>query len=208
MESARTFLWLTFSALSVFLYIEWSNQDTALGYDSNQQSPAPSGLGQTLNTSDESSESFQEHLPNINSGELAAKTNNLKHRSETTTISNNVLSITVDSKGADIIGAKLLKYYPSKNEKDNNIDLMYVNDPLYEFHRLQSGLLSASGKQSPTHIENYSLSSRGRDKLSFVWFSNDGTKVTKTLKLNPNSYLVEVTFLIENMSEQTESYVP
>ena len=208
MESARTFLWLTFSALCVFLYIEWSNQDTALGYDSKQENPAPRGLEQTLNTSDESSESFQENLPSINSGELVAKTNNIRERSETTTISNNVLSITVDSKGADIIGAKLLKYYPSKNEKDNNIGLMYVNDPLYEFHRLQSGLLSTSGKQSSTHIENYSLSSRGRDKLSFVWFSDDGTKVTKTLKLNPDSYLVEVTFLIENMSEQTESYVP
>ena len=58
MESARTFLWLTFSALCVFLYIEWSNQDIALGYDSNQENPAQE-LGQTLNTSDESSESFQ-----------------------------------------------------------------------------------------------------------------------------------------------------
>ncbi|MBI73301.1 MAG: membrane protein insertase YidC [Gammaproteobacteria bacterium] len=208
MESARTFLWLTFSALCVFLYIEWSNQDTALGYDSNQESTAPRGLEQTLNTADESSESFQENLPSINSGKLVANTNNLKDKSETSTISNNVLSITVDSKGADIIAAKLLKYYPSKNKKDNKIDLMYVNDPLYEFHRLQSGLLSASGEPSPTHIENYSLSSRGRNKLSFVWFSDDGTKVTKTLKLNPDSYLVEVTFLIENMSEQTESYVP
>ena len=91
MESARTFLWLTFSALCVFLYIEWSNQDTALGYDSNQENPAPRGLGQTLNTSDESSESFQENLPSINSAELVAKTNNIRDRSETTTISNNVL---------------------------------------------------------------------------------------------------------------------
>ena len=83
MESARTFLWLTFSALCVFLYIEWSNQDTALGYDSNQENPAPRGLRQTLNTSDESSESFQENLPSINSGELVAKTNNISERSET-----------------------------------------------------------------------------------------------------------------------------
>ena len=44
---------------------------------------------------------------------------------------------------------------------------MYVNDPLYEFHRLQSGLLSTSGKQSSTHIENYSLSSRGETNGTF-----------------------------------------
>ena len=97
MESARTFLWLTFSALCVFLFIEWSNQDKALELESNQESPTPRGLEQNLNTSDESSESFQENLPSINAGEIVAKPNNLKSMSETSTISNNVLSITVDS---------------------------------------------------------------------------------------------------------------
>ena len=67
-------------------------------YDSNQERTAPRGLEQTLNTSDESSESFQENLPSIKNINLA-KTNNLKDKSETSTISNNVLSITVDSKG-------------------------------------------------------------------------------------------------------------
>ena len=43
-----------------------------------KRDPAPRGLEQTLNTSDESSESFQENLPSINSGELVAKTNNIK----------------------------------------------------------------------------------------------------------------------------------
>ena len=208
MESARTFLWLTFSALCVFLLIEWNNQATVLEFESSEQSPTPRALQQNLIGSDQSSESFQENLPSIITGEPVGITNKPKPKSETSTISNNVLSITVDSKGADIIAAKLLKYYPSKNDKDNNIELMYVNDPLYEFHRLQSGLLSAPGKASPTHIENYSLASRGRDKLSFVWFSDDGVKVTKSLKLSPDSYLVEVSFLIENMSEQRESYVP
>ena len=208
MESARTFLWLTFSALCVFLFIEWNNQGTALEIVSNQQNPTPRTLQQNLNTSDQSSESFQENLPRINTAEPVANTNNPIATPEATTISNNLLSINVDSRGADIIGAKLLKYYPSKNDMSNNIELMYVNDPLYEFHRLQSGLLSSSGKESPTHIENYTLESRGRDKLSFVWFSGDGTKVTKTLKLSPDSYFVEITFLIENMSEQTASYVP
>ena len=73
-----------------------------------------------------------------------------------------MLSITVDSKGADIIGAKLLKYYPSKNDKDNNIDLMYVNDPLYEFHRLQSGLLSSCETKLNTHRELFVVIKRAR----------------------------------------------
>ena len=77
MESARTFLWLTFSALCVFLFIEWNNQGTAPEFESNQENPASRKLQQNPNTSDQSSESFQDNLPSINAGELVANTNNL-----------------------------------------------------------------------------------------------------------------------------------
>ena len=59
MESARTFLWLTFSALCVFLFIEWNNQGTALEFEGSQENPVPRALQQNPNTSDQSSESFQ-----------------------------------------------------------------------------------------------------------------------------------------------------
>lgn len=206
MESARTFLWLTFGALSMFLFIEWNNQGPALQIENQQK--AASTTTEIQNYADESSASFQQNLPSINASETLTDPAPADKISETTTISNDVLAITVDSKGADIIGAKLLTYYPNKNEKDSNIELMYINNPLFEFHRLQSGLLSASGKLSPTHLENYTLVSRGRDSLNYVWLSGDGIKVTKTIKLSPDSYLVDVMFSIENMSEDAGTFVP
>ena len=208
MESARTFLWLTFGALSMFLFIEWNNQGPGLQVENQQNVATKNTTTEMQNYADESSTSFQQNLPSINASEAVTETTPLDKRSETTTISNDVLAITVDSKGADIVGAKLLTYYPNKNEKDTNIELMYINNPLFEFHRLQSGLLSASGKPSPTHLENYTLVSRGRDKLNYVWISDDGIKVTKTIKLSPDSYLVDVMFSIENMAEDAGAFVP
>ena len=206
MESARTFLWLTFGALIMFLFIEWNNQGPALQIENQQK--AASTTTEIQNYADESSASFQQNLPSINASETVTDTAPANKASETTTISNDLLAITVDSKGADIIGAKLLTYYPNKNEKDSNIELMYINNPLFEFHRLQSGLLSASGNPSPTHLENYTLESRGRDSLSYVWLSGYGIKVTKTIKLSPDSYLVDVMFSIENMAEDSGAFVP
>ena len=118
-----------------------------------------------------------------------------------------MLSITVDSKGADIVGATLLKYYPSKDDTENNIDLMYVNNPVFEFHRLQSGLLSSSGGNNPSHVENYTLLSKSRNTLKYVWDSNEA-RVTKTITLSPDSYLVKVSYAVENKTEETNTYVP
>jgi len=156
MESARTFLWLTFGALCMFLFIEWNEQSSRTTFAVAEQNETATPGTEYSDNAEASSSSFQENLPTIDSNivrvlETAAK------RSETTSLSNSVLSITVDSKGADIVGATLLKYYPSKDDTENNIDLMYVNNPVFEFHRLQSGLLSSSGGSNPSHVENYVL---------------------------------------------------
>ena len=207
MESARTFLWLTCGVLCMFLFIEWNDQSRGTPAETTNeaniiQSPADNASGAFL-----SSESFQDDLPSISANNSVITPNTTSSRSETITLSNNVLSISVDTKGADIVAAKLLKYYPSKNEQDKNVDLMYMNDTISDFHRLQSGLLLTNGAKSPTHIQNYSLLSKGRNKLTFVW-ELDTTRTTKTLTLNPDSYLVNIRYSIENMTDKQASYIP
>ena len=191
----------------MFLFIEWNDQgrreapekitDTGL-----MQAPAESN-----SIAQFSSESFQENLPSISSNNSIKTQNIVGRKAETINLSNNVLSISVDTKGADIVAAKLLKYYPSKNDRNNNIKLMYMNDTISDFHRLQSGLLSTSGEKSPTHLENYTLKSKGRNKLTFVW-ATDTSRTTKTFTLSPDSYLVNVSFSIENKTDKLMSYIP
>ena len=206
MESARTFLWLTFGALCMFLFVEWNEQNASTTFAEAEQATTPTTTKEYNDNPEASSSSFQESLPTINNNAVGLS-EMVAQRAETTSLSNSVLSITVDSKGADIVGATLLKYYPSKEDTENNIDLMYVNNPVFEFHRLQSGLLSSSGGSNPTHVENYTLLSRSRNALKFVWDAND-VSVTKTITLSPDSYLVNVSYVVENMTGETKTYVP
>ena len=206
MESARTFLWLTFGALGMFLFIEWSEQNARTSFVEPEQAETGAPKKEYNDNAEASSSSFQENLPTIDSNTVGV-TETVTQRLETTSLSNSVLSITVDSKGADIVGATLLKYYPSKEDTENNIDLMYVNNPVFEFHRLQSGLLSSSGGNNPSHVESYTLLSRSRNALKFVWDAND-VSVTKTITLSPDSYLVNVSYVVENMTGETKTYVP
>ena len=209
MESARTFLWLSFGALCLFLFVEWNEQNARTSFTEPDRLETKATPNE--NNAESSSAAFQENLPTIDSktvGVLEGVAQRDAQKVETTILSNNVLSITVDSKGADIVGATLLKYYPSKDDRANNISLMYVNNPVFEFHRLQSGLLSADGSNSPSHIENYTLLSRNKDTLRYVWDKADGARVTKTYSLRPDSYLVDVSYSIENTTEYTSEYVP
>ena len=209
MESARTFLWLSFGALCLFLFVEWNEQNARTSFTEPDRLETKATPNE--NNAESSSAAFQENLPTIDSktvGVLEGVAQRAAQKVETTTLSNNVLSITIDSKGADIVGATLLKYYPSKDDRANNISLMYVNNPVFEFHRLQSGLLSSDGSDSPSHIENYTLLSRNKDTLRYVWDKADGARVTKTYSLRPDSYLVDVSYSIENTTEYTNEYVP
>ena len=209
MESARTFLWLSFGALCLFLFVEWNEQNARTSFTEPDRLETKATPNE--NNAESSSAAFQENLPTIDSktvGVLEGVAQRDAQKVETTILSNNVLSITIDSKGADIVGATLLKYYPSKDDRANNISLMYVNNPVFEFHRLQSGLLSADGSNSPSHIENYTLLSRNKDTLRYVWDKADGARVTKTYSLRPDSYLVDVSYSIENTTEYTSEYVP
>ena len=206
MESARTFLWLTFGALCMFLFVEWNEQSARTTFTAVEQNETATPKTEYSDTAEASSSSFQENLPTIDSNTVGVS-ETVAQRSETASLSNSVLSITVDSKGADIVGATLLKYYPSKDDTENNIDLMYVNNPVFEFHRLQSGLLSSGGGNNPSHVENYTLLSKSRNALKYVWDANEA-RVTKTITLSPDSYLVKVSYAVENKTEETNTYVP
>ena len=208
MESARTILWLAVGALSMFLFIEWNEQNQRASFSATEETPQERPEKQYSDNAESSSSSFQSNLPSITNSESVVSTENSAERPETTTLSNNVLSITVDSKGADIVGATLLKYFPNKKDKQNNVKLMYVNNPVFEFHRLQSGLLSSNNSDSPSHIEKYSLASKKAGELKFLWVSSSGARVTKTYTLAPDSYLVGVSFTIENPSNETNTYIP
>ena len=142
MESGRTFLWLTLGALCMFLFIEWSDQSRSVAIDKKPEISSTQPPIENVSDAQFSSESFQENLPSISTKSNTGSPSAVSRKTETINLSNSVLSILVDTRGADIVSAKLLKYYPSKNDQDNKVDLMYVNDTISDFFGNSTNLCS------------------------------------------------------------------
>ena len=106
MESARTFLWITFGALCMFLVIEWNNKSAFIdarnptvvlqegSIDSIQAPSTPS--------------TFKEQLPSLEIKSIEQSIQRATATVKTTSLSNDVLSLSIDSVGGYIIGATLL----------------------------------------------------------------------------------------------------
>ena len=67
MESARTFLWLTFGALCMFLFIEWNQQNARTTLTAVEQNETATPKTEYSDNAEASSSSFQENLPTIDS---------------------------------------------------------------------------------------------------------------------------------------------
>ena len=100
-----------------------------------------------------------------------------------------VLSLEIDPKGAQIIGASLLAYPIEKNEPDVPFELL--GNAAWGFHVAQTGLRSAN--PAPDHNALYQSSqpewkmSEGQDRLEvpFVWRDASGIEVADRPQLFP-----------------------
>ena len=63
MESARTFLWLSFGALCLFLFVEWNEQNARTSFTEPDRLETKATPNE--NNAESSSAAFQENLPTI-----------------------------------------------------------------------------------------------------------------------------------------------
>ncbi|GAB6264040.1 membrane protein insertase YidC [Photobacterium sp. R1] len=121
-------------------------------------------------------------------------------------IRTDVLDLTVDTLGGDIIEAKLLAY---DNELDSSDPFVLLkNEPAHQFIA-QSGLIGANGIDSTAgraqlnaEAKDYVLAD-GQDELRVpLTYSKDGIEYIKTFTLHRDSYALEVSYTINNKSEK------
>jgi len=123
------------------------------------------------------------------------------------TVKTDVMDIVINTVGATITGVELLDYPISIDQPDTSFTLM--SDLPNRFLVAQSGLQARAGEPAPTHRESMSVSSDsyaladGQDSIAvpFVWESDNGIKVTKTLTFERGSYEVGLNYQIENGSD-------
>ncbi len=204
METQRLLLYLAFGFLSLIIYQTWL-QDYHTPVPTVQTSTDVPGATPTAGGT--SSASNAADLPSAVAGSIATATDSGNGVDiPTVTVSTDVMDVIISARGATIVGVELLDY-PVSIELPDTPFKMISDDPL-QYLVAESGLQARENEAAPTHrelmtpeAESYSLVD-GQDsiKVPFVWTSEAGITVTKTLTFYRSNYEVDVDYQIANAS--------
>lgn len=197
MDSQRNILLIGLVLVSFLLFQKWQT--------SNEPVQPPSAQTQTINQSSSTDVPMASHASN-SSIPTASATNSGK----LIQIKTDVLTLTIDTVGGDIIDAKLNKYGASLNSSDPFVLLQ--NDNQHNFIA-QSGLIgpqgidlsSANRPKFSVAKDDYSMAN-GIDQMTIpLTYEANGITYVKTFTLKRGSYAVDVSYHIKNHSGKPAS---
>lgn len=120
---------------------------------------------------------------------------------EDATLANDVLSLGVQAQGTTLMRADLLTY--DKHLKgDKHEPVRLFDGRAASLYMAQAGYLSADQTTAPTHKDTFTLSSQSGDAQVWVWDNGQGIRLERTLRLQPNGYLLGVEDKLINQSGQ------
>ncbi|MGH8212150.1 MAG: membrane protein insertase YidC [Rhodanobacteraceae bacterium] len=127
------------------------------------------------------------------------------------TLSNDVLRLTIDTRGGSIVRADLLKY--PQQVKGDSSPVRLLDDSAQKLFIAQDGLVGANGSAAPDHLASFTpkaavarLAANADDvSLDLVWSDVSGVSVTKRYTLDRGSYVVRLGQHIDNGSNRTWS---
>ena len=112
---------------AVLLYATYSQWSYVSAPQPSYTEPTPKQ--QTVENNVESSDNvlgLADALPSIESRAINQETSSATVRTDT--LENNVIELYINpSKGADIVGAKLTKYHPSKQQQETPVELLTLD---------------------------------------------------------------------------------
>lgn len=128
-------------------------------------------------------------------------------KGEMVKVQTDLLSVSIDTRGGDIVKVNLPQYPESLGSQQ---PILLLNDDPKTQYIAESGLLSKSGPdtsaaQALYKVEqtDYALQPNQNElNVKLDWESADGLKVTKVFTFNRNSYEVKVRYDINNQSAQ------
>ncbi|OEE64194.1 membrane protein insertase YidC [Enterovibrio norvegicus] len=191
MDSQRNILLIALMFVSFMLYLNWNEANT----------PQPQGPGVTQQAQ--------------HSGDVPASSDASQPLTQDSvsnkliTIHTDVLTLTVDTLGGDVIRAELEKYDAEFGSKDKFV--LLKNQPDHAFVA-QSGLIGPNGidtlngrAQFSTTATEFTLAD-GQDELRVpLTVSKDGIEYTKVFVLKRGDYAVGVDYTINNKTDKPAS---
>lgn len=191
MDSQRNLLLIALAIVSFLLFQQWNSD----------QNPAPQAIEQAQTNANGSvpsavaaSDEFEALSTQSTSGEII-------------TVTTDVLTLSIDTVGGDVVAAELNQYAAELNSVERFV--MLQNTPEHKFIA-QSGIIGPQGidKSSgrPTYQfdqKNYVLDD-GQEQLEIpLTYQVDGITYVKTFIAKRNSYDIDVNFSVDNQSGST-----
>ncbi|THE30701.1 membrane protein insertase YidC [Vibrio cholerae O1 biovar El Tor] len=188
MDSQRNILLIALALVSFLLFQQWQVA----------KNPAPQATQQTQSTGAAPAPSFSDELDPTPAQNVAAK-------AKTITVSTDVLTLSIDTLGGDVVSAKLNQYSEELNSPESFVLLQ--NTQGHQFIA-QSGLVGPQGidvtsNNRPAYqvsADSFTLA-EGQDELRIpMTYQANGIDYTKTFILKRGSYAVDVVFDVANNS--------
>ena len=220
MDNLRLVLWAGFFVLLWLGVNQWNSDYGAPSPPSAASTQTNAAPTQTNNNTKEASGvlGLSDNLPVI------AIENGPTETSEKPRLSTRLVTVTTDvfelsinpDRGGDIVQARLLKYFPNKDDKSKKIELLSYNEDNYQY--FQTGLLSLSGLPEPNHQQAFLETDRkielreGQEQVStsLVWkIKQDQTnlEVKKSYTFQRGRYDILLTYDIKNLGTQDYTFV-
>ena len=206
MESARNFLLILLAFLTFLLYNAWQEQHAPEPVKSSDQNYQEYSFEEESapKKSSESEADFESEAPG--QSDTNNSTTSVKSSSQPIEVVTDTLRLLISPVGGDIILSELLQYPVSLDENADPLNILENRNG--RVFVAQSGLFGPGAPEDGRRT-HYSVSktqyqlAEGEASLhvDLTWTNESGVKYTKRFKFVRGSYLVDVTYLIENQSE-------
>lgn len=209
MESQKIFVYIAFFFMTLLLWNTWEKEHVPQKPTINQNEHSSLALNQseTLNTDASSNKlndnNNQNGISKINQASLSTN--------KVITVVTDTIEAKINQQGGNIVSLKLLKYPESLTKTDEKIQLL--NSQSEKLYIAQSALISNSGPDKTEQQALYSSDKQNfvlaNDKNSIIvklnWQNSKGLTVNKIYQFDRGKYLIKVSYVIDNNSNQTWS---
>ena len=206
----RFLLYIAFTLVLFMIWQQWKIEQAPVVNNTNINN------SNIINKEESTLQDFpEEAIMDSNSGNSNNKNQELVEQvkvktGEELTLSNNDLTITIDTAGGTIKKADLLNYFETTEPNSKNISLL---DFEKDYYVAQSGLLHDKSsnriekpKLAPNHHDLYIVKSKKNNSLVLEWKNEDrGIKVLKKIYLDEAGYRINIENTVINGSNKAWS---
>lgn len=201
MNSNRSLLIMGLLLVSFLIFTQWQQDyDPAIQAQKQAQAQAQTQAQVTSPSGD------------VPASSNVASINEQSTKGKTITIETDVLRLTVDTLGGDVVDSDLLKYNAELNSNTPFALLQSEGNVLYV---AQSGLVGKNGIDTNAGRAQYQASAdsfvlaEGQNEIAVpLTLEKDGVLYTKTFTLKRGSYDIAVDYLIDNKTAETIEVQP